>query len=390
LPSNDPISYDIQMLLQETLKSAIEKSPAQTGLIGLIDVDFEEINNIWHFQSGLSSPLPFENINLQAFTEISQDVLGTLLFEDHALTTRLGLPEKYIWHYLILSEVDQDRYSLMVLHLESPHDLADQEIRYLANLNEHAIEKLRKAFLYNDLQDAIQAKNEFISFISHELKNPLTVINAYADIMRKGISGEVNSQQLEYLTTIIQNVKRMDKFIKDLSDQSHIETKTLQLVFESTPIQEVITEVLNSYDAQIKEKSLDVGLKFNDNMPNMWCDRLRIIQILSNLLSNAIKYTPKDGTIELGAEHTQNDWDKTGAAEVIHFWVKDTGYGILLDDQSHIFEKFFRTSDNRIQRISGIGLGLLIAKSLTEMMGGKMWFDSIKDIGSTFHFTVSI
>jgi len=390
LPSNDPVSYDIQILLQETLKSAIEKTPAQTGLIGVIDDDFEELNNTWHFQSGLSSPLPLGNFNLQAFTEISQDTLDPIFFEDRALTTRLGLPEKYIWHYLILSKVAQDRYSLMVLHLESSHDLANQEIRYLANLNEQAIEKLRKAFLYEDLHDAIQAKNEFISFISHELKNPLTVINAYADIMRKGISGEVNSQQLEYLTTIIQNVKRMDKFIKDLSDQSHIETKTLQLVFESTPIQKVITEVLNSYDARIKEKSLDVGLKFNDNMPNMWCDRLRIIQILSNLLSNAIKYTPKDGTIELGAEHTQNDWDKTGAAEVIHFWVIDTGYGISADDQSHIFEKFFRTSDDRIQRISGIGLGLLIAKSLTEMMGGKMWFESIKEKGSTFHFTVPI
>jgi len=390
LPSNDPISHDIQMLLQETLKSAINKTPAQTGLIGLIDVEFEEIHNIWHFQSGLSSPLPLENINLQAFTEISQDALGPLLFKDHVLTTRLGLPERYIWHYLILLEVDQDRYSLMVLHLASPHDLANQDIQFLANVNEHAIEKLRKAFLYEDLQDAIQAKNEFISFISHELKNPLTVINAYADIMRKGISGEINSQQQEYLTTIIQNVKRMDKFIKDLSDQSHIETKTLQLVFESTSIQEVITEVLNSYESQTKEKSLEVGIKLNDNLPKMWCDRLRTIQILSNLLSNAIKYTPKDGSIELGAEQTQNDWDKSGAAEVIHFWVKDTGYGISKNDQSRIFEKFFRTSDDRIQRISGIGLGLLIAKSLTEMMGGKMWFDSIKDIGSTFHFTVPI
>ena len=125
-------------------------------------------------------------------------------------------------------------------------------------------------------------------------------------------------------------------------------------------------------------------------MPNMWCDRLRIIQILSNLLSNAIKYTPKDGSIELGAEHTQNDWDKTGAAEVIHFWVKDNGYGISIDDQSHIFEKFYRVSDERIQRISGTGLGLLISKSLAEMMGGKMWCDSIRDIGSTFHFTVPI
>ena len=372
------------MLLQETLKSAIDKTPAQIGLIGLIDIDSKELNNVWHFQSGLSSPLPINSINLQTFTEISQDALGTLLFENRALTTLLGLPKKYIWHYLILSEVSQDRYSLLVLHLESPHDLADQEIRYLANLNENAIEKLQKAFLYEDFH------TDFISFVTHELRNHLTVINSYADIMRKGITGEINSQQLEYLTTIIQNVKRMERFIRDLSAQPYFETEPLQLELKTTPVQEVLTEVLNSYDAQINKKSLDVSFKLNDSMPNMICDRTRIIQILSNLLSNAIKYTPEGGTIELGVEHIQNKWDKTSDTEAIHFWVKDTGYGISKNDQSRIFSKFYRGSDERIKRISGSGLGLSISKSLVEMMGGKMWCESIKDIGSTFHFTISI
>ncbi|MEA3327102.1 MAG: HAMP domain-containing sensor histidine kinase [Chloroflexota bacterium] len=390
MQSNSNVSHDIQLILQETLISALEHSHAQTGLIGLIDDDFDEIRNIWQIHPGNASPMPIENINLHAFPEISEDMIKPLFLEDSALTKILGLPKNFLWHYLILSEVEQDRFSIIILHLSSPHELVNQDKEYSANLKDHTSEKLRQAFLYEDLHDAIQAKNEFISFISHELRNPLTVINSYADIMRKGITGETNSQQQEYLTTIIQNVKRMNTFIKDLSDQSHIETKTLQLVIESTPIQEVIIEVLSSYEAQIKEKSLEVVMKFNDSLPNMWCDRLRIIQILSNLLSNAIKYTPEGGTIYLGAEHTQNKWDISGAAEVVHFWVKDTGYGISTDDQSRIFGKFYRASDERIQRISGAGLGLLIAKSLTEMMGGKMWFDSIKDKGSTFHFTVPI
>jgi signal transduction histidine kinase len=117
---------------------------------------------------------------------------------------------------------------------------------------------------------------------------------------------------------------------------------------------------------------------------------MRVIQILSNLMSNAIKYTPEGGCVTLGAEHSQNDWDKKGAAEVVHFWVEDSGYGISPEDQTHMFEKFYRGTDDRIRKIAGTGLGLRISKSLTEMMGGKMWFTSVKGEGSTFHFIIPI
>ncbi len=115
-----------------------------------------------------------------------------------------------------------------------------------------------------------------------------------------------------------------------------------------------------------------------------------MIQILANLISNAIKYTPEEGTITISAEHTFNDWDPKGAAEVVHITVQDTGYGIDYEDQPHLFNKFFRGTNEKILKISGTGLGLRISKSLTEMMGGTMWFESTPGEGSTFHFTVPI
>jgi len=383
-------SHDMQAILKEMLASALRMTPAQTGLIGFIDENFEVLVNVWRMQPGASVIQPIENIPLDVVPEVQRDNLEPLIFKDPKLSNLLALPRDDTWHYMRLMEVDQERYSLVILHLNSPKALTNQDIQSLSNLNDQFREKLQQALLNEDLQDAIQAKNEFISFISHELKNPLTIINSYADMMRKGIPGEVTSQQNEYLTTIIQNVRRMDKFIEDLSDQSHIETQTLQLVFDSTSAKEVILEVLQSYEAQITEKSLVLVKKIAKKMPDMWCDRIRIIQILSNLLSNAIKYSPGEGTVEIGAEHSQNKWDKLGAAEVIHFWVKDTGYGISKTEQTRIFEKFFRASDERIQKAEGVGLGLLIAKSLAEMMGGKMWFESAINKGSTFHFTVPI
>lgn len=383
-------SYDIQAILQEMLASALRLSPAQTGLIGFIDENFEVLVTVWRRQAGASAIQPTGNIPLDHVPEVRRDNLEPLILEDHELSDFLQLPQDNTCHYMRLMEVDQDRYSLIILHLNSPRALSNLDIQALSTLNDQIREKLQQAFLYEDLQDAIQAKNEFISFISHELKNPLTIINSYADMMHKGIPGEVTPHQKEYLTTIIQNAKRMDKFIEDLSDQSHIETQTLQLVFDSTSAKEVILEVLQSYEAQITEKSLVPVRKIAENMPDMWCDRIRLIQILSNLMSNAIKYSPEEGTVEIGAEHSQNKWDKLGAAEVIHFWVKDTGYGISKSAQKRIFEKFFRASDERIQKAEGVGLGLLIAKSLAEMMGGKMWFESAINKGSTFHFTVPI
>ncbi len=383
-------SHEIQMILREMLSSALELTPAQTGLIGLIDEDFKNISSVWFSQPRSSEIEPIDKIDLDLIPEVRKDTLAPLIIEDSTLSSTLHLPENYVWHFIRLTEVAQEHYVLLLLHLKSPQEFSDKDIQTLSKLNDQNLDKLDQAFLYEDLQDAIQAKNEFISFISHELKNPLSVINSYADMMRKGMTGNVTTQQKEYLATIIQNVKRMDKFIEDLSDQSHIETQTLQLVFESTSAKQVILEVLQSYKAQITDKAVILVKRIADDMPDMWCDRIRVIQILSNLLSNAIKYTPKDGSVEIGAKHSQNKWDQYGPAEVIHFWVKDTGYGISVNEQSRIFDRFFRASDERIQKAAGVGLGLLIAKSLSEMMGGKMWFESALNKGSTFHFTVPI
>ena len=382
--SDSFVSHDIQVILEEMLSSAIAQTPAQKGLIGLVDEDFTNLTGVRLIQQDYSTILPAENIGLKQIPEIRKDALEPRVIEEVTLTSLLSLPETFIWHYVKLTEVSQEHYVLLILHMNSPQELTNQDIQILSGLNDQYLEKLQGAFLYEDLQDAIQAKNEFISFISHELKNPLTVINSYADMMLRGMTGEVTSQQKEYLETIIQNVKRMNKFIEDLSDQSHIETQTLQLVFESISAKQVIVEVLQSYEAQITEKTLYLNKKIADDMPDMWCDRIRVIQILSNILSNAIKYTPESGTVEIGAEHSLNKWDPYGAAEVIRFWVRDTGYGISVKEQSRIFERFFRGSASRLLSVPGTGLGLAISKELIDLHYGKITLQSDGETGSEF------
>lgn len=122
----------------------------------------------------------------------------------------------------------------------------------------------------------------------------------------------------------------------------------------------------------------------------MWGDRTRLIQVLTNLVNNAYKYTPSGGEITVTAEFTDNQWNPEGAAKVIHISVKDSGIGITPENQKKIFQKFFRADDQKVRDIPGTGLGLNITKTLVEMQGGQIWFESVVDVGTTFHFTVPV
>ncbi len=152
----------------------------------------------------------------------------------------------------------------------------------------------------------------------------------------------------------------------------------------------MVDEVMRSTKRQMDDKKQTVPCNIPANLPKIWADPTRLAQIITNLVSNANKYTPDGGTITVGAEKCSNQWDPEGAAEVVHIWVKDNGIGISLEDQKKIFQKFFRSEDPKAREAPGTGLGLNITKSLIEMMGGRIWFESEFRQGTTFHFTVPI
>jgi signal transduction histidine kinase/transcriptional regulator with GAF, ATPase, and Fis domain len=386
-------SPSLDAALQTTLRAAVSQTQALCGTIALVDTYNHLIENIWQTLPGQTQLASLDDMDLRDFVWFSEETTESYQIIDSSvseLSESLKLPITCETHFLIHSELEDNQYVLLILHLESTINLIEGDIEFLIRLNDHASIALRNALLNNNLQTAVQSKNEFIEFISHELKNPLTAIKGHADILAKGMAGEINNEQEDYLRTISHNVRRMSTFITDLSDQSHIESKSLRIIYAATSANEVLVEVLQSFEQKIKEKGVKISQKFNPDLPDVWCDRYRLIQVLSNLVSNAIKYTPEGGTIEIAAEYAINNWDQEGAAEVVHFWVKDNGYGIAESDQQHIFEKFYRGTSDTILKIPGTGLGLRISKSLVEMMGGTMWFESVHGEGSTFHFTIPI
>jgi signal transduction histidine kinase len=122
----------------------------------------------------------------------------------------------------------------------------------------------------------------------------------------------------------------------------------------------------------------------------VWADRTRLNQIFTNLINNAVKYTPASGQIIVGGEFTSNKWNQNGPLEVVHLWVRDSGIGIAPEDQQKVFQKFFRSEDPKAREAPGTGLGLNITKSLVELQGGQIWFESEFRKGTIFHFTIPV
>jgi signal transduction histidine kinase len=182
----------------------------------------------------------------------------------------------------------------------------------------------------------------------------------------------------------------MSALVSDLNDNAKIDAGRLRLDYKPADVPDIIDDVVRSTKRQIDDKKQTVDLQLADALPKVWADRIRIAQVLTNLVSNAHKYTPEGGHVLVGAEATSNQWDPEGAKQVVHLWVKDNGIGISMEDQSKIFQKFFRSDDSKAREAPGTGLGLNITKSLVEMQGGRIWFESEYRKGTTFHFTVPV
>lgn len=190
----------------------------------------------------------------------------------------------------------------------------------------------RKAVTVDEFLD----ESEFVSLVAHELKNPMTSIKGYTELLAASAVGPINAMQTNFLNTILSNVERMNTLVSDLNDNSKIEAGRLRLEFKAIALSEVLDEVTRSSKRQIDEKKQAIAVMLPPNLPKIWADPTRLAQVLINLVSNANaqhllgKYTPEAGRINIRAEPSSNQWDPEGAPQVVHVWVKDSGIGISL------------------------------------------------------------
>ena len=376
--------------MKVALSWAMRYSGASAGLIGSLREDGLQVMEAQGYNNGELEPylealLPLAEFELVDVLQsgvprnilLSQDGKKRLL---SSAQSRLVIPIRR----------EASTIGMIVLESDKLNAFSDEMTAFLMRLSDHAAIAISNAQLYAAVQAANVAKSEFVSFVSHELKNPMTSIKGYTELLAAGAVGPVTEAQANFLSTIRSNVERMSTLVSDLADVSRIEAGRLKLDFKPIALKEVVEEVVRSLRRQIEEKKQRLVLNIPENLPNLWADRTRLAQIITNLLSNAHKYTPAEGQIWLNAEVCENQWDESAAPKVVHVWVQDTGIGIAPEDQVKIFQKFFRSEDPKTREVPGTGLGLNITKSLVEFQGGKIWFESEFRKGSIFHFTIPI
>ena len=381
-------SLDVGRAMRLTLDWAMRQSNAEAGFIGILEEKgihlmaqqgFEEIE-----QTYKDAPMPLDQPAMRVAVETGQP--QRMALDDRQPGLLAGAQTQTV----VPIRREASVIGLIVMESRSVESKPDEALTFLTRLSDHAAIAIANAQLYQEVQAANDAKSEFVSFVAHELKNPMTSIKGYTELLSKGAVGSITDMQANFLSTIHSNVERMSTLVSDLNDNSKIEAGRLRLDFKAVDIAGAVDEVMRSTKRQLDDKKQTVNLKIPAKLPKTWADSTRLAQIITNLVSNANKYTPEGGQITIAAEKSANQWDPEGAAEVVHIWVKDTGIGISLEDQKKIFQKFFRSDDSKARESPGTGLGLNITKSLVEMMGGRIWFESEFRQGTTFHFTVPV
>jgi signal transduction histidine kinase len=223
-----------------------------------------------------------------------------------------------------------------------------------------------------------QLKSELIATVSHDLKQPLSVMNGYIELLL--MQHKFDYQGTTFVDMIRKSIQNMRQLIDDLLDLAKIESG-IRLELQPVQLSQVLAECAEAIRPSAAGKSMTLSTEFPDNLPLITGDRARLRQIFVNLISNAVKYTPPEGWVKVKAEER---------GTTLRIAIQDNGLGIAPEDQAHIFDRFYRVRRPETDSIEGTGLGLAIVKSLVEAHHGQIGLESSIGEGSTFFVTLPI
>lgn len=225
-------------------------------------------------------------------------------------------------------------------------------------------------------------KTEFVSLSAHQLRTPLSAIKWTLRMLLDGDLGKVNEEQREFIEKTYQSNERMIVLINDLLNVTRIEEGKYLYKPVFSQIENIVQFVINSLKEEIKKKKIQLEFqKPEEKLPKVKMDVEKMRLAISNLINNAITYTLDGGKVTVSLK---------GGKKEIEFSVRDTGVGIPEEQQKRVFTKFFRATNALRMETDGTGLGLFITKNIIEAHGGKIWFESKENKGTTFYFTLPI
>ncbi len=368
LKLNETLEADKAMLY--TLDWACRVSDATSGHLGLVEDDPPHIVAIHHYGEEVDRPVYLE----EAYAEVWQVVesgdplmLDAGQYDNDTVLIVPVLRERRVIGAVILKREDADSFT------SEQQDLVQRVVARAAV----AIENGR---LYDAVRAADKAKSEFVGIVAHDLKAPMTSISGYSELMLMQGDNLIERQR-EFLSRIQGTVKRMEMLVSDLADISRIEGGHFFMEQTRVPVKAIVQAVKDGTLPEIQKRKHELIENVEDDLPNMWTDYYRLLQVVTNLVSNAYKYTPDGGKIY---------FDVRRVGDNISFSVRDTGVGLSEENISKLGTKFWRAEDDFTRSQPGTGLGFAITRSLVEQMGSKIEIESEIDKGSTFKFNIAI
>ena len=259
--------------------------------------------------------------------------------------------------------------------MSAPYTRSD--IRFAEEIAKHAALFIDNARLYQAEQNAVKMRDEVLSIVAHDLRNPLNTILMASQVIPV-ISNPVDPRVQRQLDIIGRSVKRMNRLIEDLLDVARTDSgRLLALQPEVMSLSELLAEIRETFEPRARRKGLTLECELGGGDVMICADRTRVFQMLGNLVGNALKFTV-EGSVRVNIDRTHDE---------VVFTVADTGPGINENDLPHLFDRFWQVT--RTQR-GGAGLGLPIVKKLVEAHGGRLAVESIAGQGSTFCFALPL
>ena len=232
----------------------------------------------------------------------------------------------------------------------------------------------------NLLHQAIQARDDMMGIVSHDLRNPANAVKMLARSILEGAErAELKDDVVERIQVIRQAAEQMDALIQDLLDMTRLEAGRLVVAPRDVDVTSLVEQSVESLRPLADAGAVALTVELPPELPSIQADPDRVNQLLSNIVGNAIKFTPAGGSVSLRARVFHGE---------LEFSVSDTGEGISIDQLPHVFDRFYQASHGGRMARHGAGLGLPIARGIVEAHGGRIWIESTPGQGTVVRFTL--